>query len=189
MTGTPRAGPGFLGSRSVAHRTRGGTAAQSHNGAADLLNREHPQAHPQRMRKSRQGGATIVAVIGSGSPIMHETLIPSSRRPAHSVPRAGPGPPVDLPDCGGEHGHRDSALGRGGRGAASAAGWSPPSGCKGRARAWPRPCRGTLCRQARAGLAGTLVDGADQGDAEGLHAVWLSTTRSPRTVAPWIASQ
>jgi hypothetical protein len=96
---------------------------------------------------------------------------------------------LDLPVCGGEHGHRNRAPGVAGEELlVRLGGIRRPVGKDEHARRRVYAAE-LLRRQARAVRAGTLVDGADQGDAEGLHAVWPSTTRSPRTVAPWIASQ
>jgi hypothetical protein len=107
-------------------------------------------------------------VIGSGSPIMHDTLIPPVCRcfcpPAVAAtqtlcPHVGPGPPAFA---GGEHDHRKSGPGRVGRGAAGAS-WVESAVRLARtstrvAASMPQgltpPSASASCR--------TLVDGADQ---------------------------
>ena len=87
---------------------------------------------------------------------------------------------LDLPVCGGEHGHRNRAPGVAGEELlAQLGGIRRPVGKDEHARR--RVHAAELCAAKRERvLAGTLVDGADQGDAEGLHAVWPSTTRATK---------
>jgi RNA polymerase primary sigma factor len=84
---------------------------------------------------------------------------------------------LDLSECGGEHGHRNRALGVAGEELlAQQGGVRRPR----LARTSTRVAASMHAPMGERGSPGTLVDGADQGDAEGLHAVWPLTTRATK---------